>query len=162
MLKTSFRTLRAVGAALLIAALPVAGLSATPAAAQVPGMPSMGDPYPLTPELVMGFIESYPDVVAYTETLEDVDLPEGEDAMAALAGIGMASNVLGQLNAIVTPFGFEDYAQWSNVAMSVAMAYGVLAAPPEARAMMAGFTSQENIDAVSAHEDEVAAFFDAL
>ena len=60
------RAVRWIGSAIVLAAVPMAALSATEAAAQappaaIPGMPNMGEAYPLTPELG---VESFP--AAYT------------------------------------------------------------------------------------------------
>lgn len=167
MIKTTFRTVRAAGLALAIAALSITGLTTAPATAQdaMPGMPNMGDPYPLTADLVIAWVESYPDVVALSESLEDeFDVPEGEDPMAGLAALGMATEAMNQLNGAVTPYGFTDFQQWTDVMFSVVFSYSILEAPAEQRDMLLGMFNQPqaNLDAVEVHMDAVAALVDSL
>ena len=166
------RSLRHLGAALLIAALPAAGLSpamaqapAVPAGA-MPGMPTLGgEPYPLTQELIEAWVESYPSVVEASDALEEqFDVPAGEDPTAGMAALAMVTEAMDQLNGVVAPFGFDSFQQWLDVMYAVIYSYAILQAPPEAQAMMAGMvpTTPENIALVEANQDLVGNLVDNL
>lgn len=168
MFDTTKRKLRMIASALLIATIPVSGLAVAPAMAQqpaMPGMPDMGDPYPLTSELVLAWVESYPTIVELTESLsEQYEVPEGDDAMGAIAAMGAVEAVMGQLNGTVGDYGFESWEQWTQVMFSVLYSYSILQAPAEQRAMMQGIFNQpeENIAVVEANFDTVAELVDNL
>ena len=167
------RSLRSVGAAILIAALPFGAL--TPAMAQVPampagampGMPTLGggEAYPLTQELIEAWVESYPTVVEASDAMEEqYNLPEGEDPAAAMAALAMVTGAMGQLNDVVGAFGFDSFQQWIDVMFAVIYSYAVLQAPPEAQAMMAGMfpTTPENLALVEANAELVGNLVDNL
>ncbi len=162
------RLVRCAASAALIAAAPLGAFFPAEAMAQappMPGIPTMGEAYPLTSDLVVAFVNSYPAVMAASETLaQQYNVPEGEEPMAALAAFAMVTGALGELNAIVTEHGFEDYGQWVNVMFSVMFSYAVLEAPPEQQPMMLGMfgQTQENLDAVNANIDLVREFADNL
>jgi len=164
------RSLRAVAFAFAIAALPAAALSVSEASAQVPGMaipgmPDMGEAYPLTPELVAAWAESYPAVFELSETLAaQYDVPAGETPAAGLAAYATVAGAMAQMNDVVTGYGFEDYGQWISVMLSVIFSYTILEAPADQRVMLLGMfgQTQENIDAVSANLEAVAAVVENL
>ena len=159
------KSLRGAGAAMLLAVLPVGAMSVAPAVAQMPGVPTMGEPYPLTNELVLAWVESYPAVAALGETLEErYDIPEGEDAMAGLAALGAVNAAMAELNGVVTQYGFTDFSQWTNVMLSVIFSYSILEAPAEQQAMLMGMFQQPqgNLDAVNANIDAVRTLVDEL
>lgn len=161
MFDTVGRAIRRIGSAVLIAAAPLAALSVTQAAAQFTGMPT--ETYPLTPQLVASWAQSYPEVVALTEQLgAQYNVPAGDDPMTAIAGLGMVTAAMGQLNAAVAGHGFTDYAQWANVTMAVVFAYAVVAAPADQQGMLAAMfqVPQGNVDAVAAHRAAVEAVID--
>jgi len=160
------RSLRNLSAAILIAAAPIA---MAPAIAQappgaVPGIPTFGEPFDLTSALVLAWVESYPSLLAYGETLEDVDLPEGNDPMAAFAAYGTVLEYRAQLDSMVAQYGFTDFEQWTNVMFSVIFAYSILDAPADQQAMLMGMfqQTQENLDAVNANYDLVQNLVDNL
>lgn len=162
MFDTTKRKLRMIGSALLIATIPVSGLAVAPAMAQapaMPGMPDMSEPYPLTSDLVLAWVESYPEIVALTESLsEQYEIPEGEDAMGAIAAMGAVEAVMDQLNGAVGDYGFESWEQWTEVMFAVVYSYSILQAPAEQRAMMLGIFNQpeENLAVVEANMQAVA------
>ena len=157
MINSVKRLLRGLGSALVIVILPVGALSVAPAAAQeaVPGIP---EAYPLTPELVAAWVESYRHVEE-VGTAPDVQfgIAEGADPMAGLAALGVATEAMAQLNTAVAQYGFDDFQQWTNVMFSVVFAYAILDVPAEQRAMMLQMfqQTQENLDAVGANIDAV-------
>ena len=165
------RKLRGFGTAIAIAVLPIGAFSILPAAAQVPagipGIPNMGEAYPLTPELVAGWVESFPSVYALSEELADrFDVPEGETPAGGLAAYANVAGAAAEMNAAVVQYGFEDYGQWINVMFSVITAYALVSEglPPEAAAMMltAFGQTQENLDAVADQLEAVAGIVDNL
>lgn len=164
------KKLRAVAAAILIGALPVGTLSVTGAVAQVPpgampGMPTMGEPYPVTPEQVLAWVESYPALLILGQTLEDeFDVPAGEDPMAGFAALAAVTGAMAQLNAAVQDYGFADFEEWTNVMFAVVFAYSVLEAPAEQQAMLMGMfgVTEDNIAAVQVHQDAVRNLVDNL
>lgn len=165
MTKSIRRSLRSVSGAILIAAAPIA---LAPAIAQappaVPGIPTFGEAYDLTPELVLAWAESYATVFAYSQTLEGVDLPDGNDPMAAFAAYGTVLEYRAQLDTTVGQFGFTGFEQWTNVMFSVIFAYSILDAPVDQQAMLMGMfqQTQENLDAVSVHQELVQNVLDEL
>ena len=166
------RAVRWIGSAIVLAAVPMAAFSATEAAAQappaaIPGMPNMGEAYPLTPELVAAWVESFPAVYTLSQNLaEEFNVPEGETPAAGLAAYATVTGAMGQMTGAVSEYGFTDYGQWINVMFSVLTAYALASEdiPPEAAAMMLATFGQtrENIDAVAANLDAVAALVDDL
>ena len=160
------RSLRSLGAAVLIAAAPIAlaPASAQAPAGAIPGLPTMGDVYDLTPELVLAWVESYPSLLAYGETLEGVDVPEGDDPMAAFAAYGAVLEYKAELDANVAQYGFDSFEQWTNVMFSVIFAYAILDAPVDQQPALMGMfqQTQENLNAVSVHREAVQNLLDAL
>ncbi|MHA1560052.1 MAG: hypothetical protein ACTSWI_05200 [Alphaproteobacteria bacterium] len=158
------RSLRSLGAAILIAAAPVALAPAFAQVPAVPGLPTMGEAYDLTPELVLAWVESYPSLSAYGETLEGVDVPEGDDPMAAFAALGTVLEYKAQLDATVAQFGFTGFEQWTNVMFSGVFADALLDAPVDQQALLMGMfpQTQANLDAVSANYDLVQNLVDNL
>ncbi len=166
------RSLRNAAAAVMIAALPVATLA--PAMAQtpampggaMPGMPTLGgDPFPLTQALIEGWLESYPAVLEASESLEEeYDVPEGEDPAAGMVALAVYADAMGELNGVVTPYGFANFQEWIDVMFAIIYSYAMVQAPPEARAMMAGMfpTTPENIALVEANADLIAAVVDEM
>jgi hypothetical protein len=159
-------SLRALSAAIMIAAAPIAlapAIAQAPADA-IPGIPTFGEAYDLTPELVLAWVESYPSLLEYGETLEGVDIPEGNDPMAAFAAYGAVLEYRVQLDATVGQYGFTDFEQWTNVMFSVIFAYSILDAPIDQQAMLMGMfqQTQENLDAVSVHREAVQNLLDEL
>ena len=71
---------------------------------------------------------------------------------------------MAQLNDVVTGYGFEDYGQWISVMLSVIFSYTILEAPADQQVMLLGMfgQTQENIDAVSANLEAVAAVVENL
>ncbi len=167
MIETVKRAVRALASGVVIAVLPIGGMAVAPAVAQdaIPGMPDMGDSYPLTPDLVIAWVESYPAVQELAESLSDeFDVPEGDDPMAGLAALGAAQGAMSRLNGVVGDYGFDDFSQWTNVMFSVVFSYSILEAPAEQRPMLIGMfnQTQENIDAVAEHQDAVGDLIDSL
>jgi hypothetical protein len=125
LIETGGRGVRRVLAALLIGAAPVALIVATvPAAAQM-GMPGE-EQHLLTEEEVVAFIESYPEISVALETIEErYDLPDEEaDSPAdAMAAMGVYQEAMGELDAIVIPYGFEGFLHWTQVFSAIAVAY---------------------------------------
>jgi hypothetical protein len=162
------RIVRWTASAVLIAAAPMGALLPAEAAAQapvMPGVPTMGEAYPLTSDLVVAFVNSYPAVMAASETLaQQYNVPEGEEPMAAMAAFAMVTGAVAELNGIVGEYGFEDYGQWISVMFSVMFSYSILEAPPEQQPMLLGMfgQTQENVDAVNANIDLVREFADNL
>lgn len=162
------------------AALLIFGSTASvPAEAQIPpgmtipGMPDIPGMFTsiaLTDELVVQFITAYPTVSPALETLgERYDVPEGDDPAAMMAALAMLGGVNADLNAIVTPFGFTDFQQYSQVMLSILGAYA-FADPDltaEQRTMMAQFMppfmmpTDENVAIVAAHYAELKVAVDA-
>jgi hypothetical protein len=166
MTKSIGRALRVLGAAILIAGGPITlapAIAQAPAGA-LPGIPTIGEAYDLTPELVLAWAESYPAMLAYRDTLEGVDLPEGNDPMAAFAAYGAVLEYRAELDATVGKYGFTDFEQWTNVMFSVIFAYSILDAPADQQALLMGMfqQTQANLDAVSANYDLVQNLVDNL
>ena len=161
---------RWTASAAFLAAAPIGAFLPAEAMAQapaMPGMPTMGEAYPLTTELVAAWVESFPAVFALGQELGDeFDVPEGETPAAGLAAYATVAGALAQLNAAVAEFGFADYGEWLSVMLSVVTAFALVNEdiPAEAAAMMlATFgQTQENLDAVAANLDAVAEIVDNL
>lgn len=159
------RKARQLAAATLIAAMPLAAVTLTGANAQVPAipaMPTLGEAYPLTPELVAAWVQSYPEVYAASQQLADrYDVPDADTPAAALAAYAMVTGAMAELNAIVGQYGFDDYGQWVSVMLSVVTAYALVSEDIPANMMAMMMTqfgqTQENIDAVTANLEAVAA-----
>lgn len=167
MIEKMKRAVRALASGVVIAVLPIGGMAIAPAVAQdaIPGLPDMGESYPLTSDLVIGWVESYPAVQTLGETLsEDLEVPEGEDPVAGLAALATVTGAVDQLNAVVQGYGFEDFSQWTNVMFSVVFSYSILEAPAEQQPMLIGMFNQtpENLEAVSAHADAIGELLDSL
>ncbi|MCC6735265.1 MAG: hypothetical protein IT534_03935 [Bauldia sp.] len=170
------RKLSFVKGAAAAAAIAVAGPVATmPAVAQIPpgmaipGLPGMLAPIELTDQLVVQFIAGYPTIAPALETVgERYNVPEGNDAAAAMAAMAMLGQATAELNAIVTPFGFTDFTQYSSVMTAVLSAFA-FASPDltaQERAMMLQFMppfmvpTDANVAVVAAHYAELEVLLD--
>jgi hypothetical protein len=163
------RSLRWIGSALVLATAPLAALSATEAAAQVPGMAMPGMPemaaYPLTSDLVANWAASYPAILAATEVIgQQNNVPTGDDPVAALMAYAAITGAMDQLNSLVSEHGFTDYQQWLGVTLSVIFSFAILEAPADQQPMLLGMFGQpqENLDAVAANIDAVRTVTDNL
>lgn len=163
-----------------VAALAVLGTIAAPAQAQMPGMaipgmpamPGLGmfEPTTLTDELVLNFIAGYPTI---TPALEEIsaryDIPPGDDPAAAMAALAALNQAMGEMDAIVTPFGFTGFTQYSQVMMAIlsAQAFADPALTAEQKTMMRQFMppfmvpTDENVAVVAPHFAEIQAVLDA-
>jgi hypothetical protein len=159
---------RWAASAAFLAVAPIGAIWSAEVLAQapaMPGMPTMGEAYPLTSDLVVAFVNSYPAVLEASEALaQQYDVPAGEEPMAAMAAFAMVTGAVGQLNGIVAEHGFEDYGQWISVMFSVMFSYSILEAPADQQPMLLGMLgqTQENLDAVNANIDLVREFADNL
>jgi hypothetical protein len=132
---------------LALAALAVPAGLAAPAQAQIPGMgamPGMGMfmQIELTQQLIDNFIAAYPEVSPQLEALaEQNNIPAGDDPAAAMAAMMALTAAINQMNAIVTPFGFTDFAQYTSVlsAVSTGLAFANPTMTAQERAMMMQF-----------------------
>ena len=127
----------------------------------IPGIPTMGDVYPLTVELVDYWVMSFVDVITIsdiTATQNDLNLDNAEDPMAAFVMLGLATGAMDQLDAAVALYQFDSFSQWIQVVTSVVFAYSILQAPLDQQAMLLGIFEQtpENLAAVNANLDGVA------
>jgi hypothetical protein len=78
---------------------------------------------PLTPDIVEGFIASYPDVRAKGEELKaQHDVPGGNDVTAWQAWIAVGA-AKSQLDAAVQAYGFSDFNTWLQTFSTIARAY---------------------------------------
>ena len=160
------KALRGLGAAAMIAIVPVSMTVLAPslAQAQAPalGVPDMGEPYPLTPTLVAAWVESYPVLLALSETL-DIPAADG-DGVGGFATLGMSVAAVAQMNAVVIQYGFDDFEQWVAVMLSTVFAYSVLQAPADQQPMLMGMfqQTQNNLDAVNANFANVSNLVDNL
>jgi len=158
-----------IGTAALIAAVPATALSVSEAMAQAPGFPGGAlmpegatmptEPYTLTPEIVANFVSSYQPIMDALAPYMDNSTP-GPDAVAAL-------------NDAVTSYGFSSYVDWVLTFTAIGTAYQFLQIPADQRpAMMAMIAAQpgmaaftptdDNMAAVQAHYDDVAAIIDNM
>jgi hypothetical protein len=133
-----------------LAALAVPASLAVPALAQIPGMPpGMGMPgmgmftqIELTQELVDNFIAAYPTVDPQLEALAaQNNIPPADDPAAAMAAMMALTAAINEMNAIVTPFGFTDFGQYTQVlsAVSTGLTFADPGMTAQERAMMLQF-----------------------
>lgn len=158
------------GAAVAVA-LVLGGAAATmPAIAQIPpgmaipGMPGMLTQAELTDEIVLNFIAGYPTIQPALDTMgERFNVPEGNDAAAAMAAMAMMGAATNELNGIVAPFGFTDFNHYVSVMSSIlsAMAFARPDMTAQEKAMMLQFMppimvpSDANVAVVAAHYAEL-------
>lgn len=142
----SLRRFGRISVALAALALP-AGLAA-PALAQIPGMPpgmpgmGMFMQIELTQQLVDNFIAAYPTAGPALEALAaQNNIPAGDDPAAAMAAMMALTTAISQMNAIVTPFGFTDFSQYTQVlsAVSTGLTFANPDMTAQERAMMLQF-----------------------
>ncbi len=159
--------LSVVKSAVAALAICIGGAAVTgPAIAQmppglaIPGLPGMLAQAELTDELVLNFIAGYPTIQPALEAVAArYNAPTGNDAAAAMAALAMMGAATNELNAVVTPFGFTDFNQYSSVQISILSAFA-FAAPdltPQEKAMMLQFMppfmvpTDANVAVVAAH-----------
>ncbi|MCW5713252.1 MAG: hypothetical protein KIT43_01875 [Bauldia sp.] len=163
------------GAAVAVA-IAFGGAAATmPAVAQIPpgmtipGMPGMMTQAELTEELVVNFIAGYPTIQPALEAAgERYNVPEGNDAAAAMAAMAMLGAATNELNGIVTPFGFTDFNHYVSVMTSIlsALAFAGPDLTAQEKAMMLQFMppfmvpSDANVAVVAAHYTELETLLD--
>jgi hypothetical protein len=94
------------------------GIGTTSASAQ------MGMDVPLDTSLVEAFIQSYAAVKNAAETIgAKSGLDTDGDASSAWGAWMGATGAWGELNGLVTSYGFSDFGHWLQVTMTVAMTY---------------------------------------
>lgn len=81
----------------------------------------------LTEQQVVGFIASYPEIVALSEEYEGTEAPAEGDLTASLGALMTYQNAMGRLNATVAAHGFADYNEWMQVVSAIAVAYAFAA-----------------------------------
>ena len=131
-------------------ALAALAVPAAPAVAQIPGMPpgmtmpgmGMFTQIELTQQLVDNFIAAYPVAGPQLEALAaQNNIPAGDDPAAAMAAMMALTAAINQMNAIVTPFGFTDFTQYTQVlsAVSTGLTFANPGMTAQERAMMLQF-----------------------
>ncbi len=106
-------------ASFVLVALP----SAPPAAAQEQKLPPQ---IQLTPELVEGFVASYPELHALGEQLEQKYgkvAGDPEDPTSMVSGLAQYADARAQMETIVQSHGIPSIQDWVQVAYSVMLAY---------------------------------------
>ena len=158
-------------------ALAAFAVPAAPVLAQIPGMPpGMGMPgmgmfmqIELTQPLIDNFIAAYPVVSPQLETLAaQNNIPAADDPAAAMAAMMALTAQINQMNAIVTPFGFTDFAQYTSVlsAVSTGLAFADPGMTAQERAMMLQFLppfmvpTDANVAIIAANYAALDAVFD--
>jgi hypothetical protein len=130
-----------------LAAIAVPAVLSAPALAQIPGMPpgmaipgmGMFTQIELTQQLIDNFVAAYPVAGPQLEALgEQNNIPAGDDPAAAMAAMMALTTMFNQMNAIVTPFGFADFTQYTQVlsAIQMSLAFGRPGMTAQERAMM--------------------------
>ncbi len=111
----------------------IPGIPGIPAAPTVPQIM-------LTEPLVLGFIAGYPTISAGQESIRlRYNIPTANDPATAVAAMTAAAAAMAELNALVVPFGFTDFGQYSQVLISIyfAWAFADPTMTPADRAQMA-------------------------
>jgi hypothetical protein len=123
---------------------------ACPAFAQIPGMPpgmtmpnmGMFTQVELTQQLIDNLIAAYPTANPQLEAIgERFNIPTGDDPAAAMAAMAQLTAAMSEMNAVVTPFGFTDFMQYTQVvsAVSTTLAFARPDMTAQERAMMLQF-----------------------
>lgn len=123
---------------------------AAPAFAQIPGMPpgmtmpnmGMFTQVELTQQMIDNLIAAYPTANPALEVVgERFNIPAGDDPAAAMAAMAQLTAAMAEMNAIVTPFGFTDFTQYTQIvtAVSTTLAFARPDMTAQERAMMLQF-----------------------
>ena len=101
------------------------GLLAICLSLMMPGGASaqMTQDVPLTPELIQGFIASYPSIQTKAKELGQEEAADSAGSLANWTAWIGASGVKAELDAVVSPHGFAGIENWVQAFSSIARAY---------------------------------------